>query len=87
MLIKICKFFVHIFGDGTLLWCQYSASKTYVFPGSVMLAFGTQPSDCNPDSRRCNILWSEKTDNLNIKTKMFNFEVRVLIGWQANTLN
>ena len=31
-----------------------------------------------------NILGSEIIGNLNIKTKMFDFEERVLIGWLAN---
>ena len=34
-----------------------------------------------------NILAVRKKGNLNIKTKMFDFEVRVLIGWLANTLD
>ena len=32
------------------------------------------------------ILAVRKAGHLNIKTKMFNYEARVLIGWLANTL-
>ena len=32
------------------------------------------------------ILSLEKIENLNIETKMFDFEAYVLIGWLANTL-
>ena len=32
------------------------------------------------------ILGSEMIGNLNIKSKMFDFEERVLIGWLANTV-
>ena len=30
--------------------------------------------------------WSEMIRNLSIKTKMFDFEERVLIGWVENTV-
>ena len=32
------------------------------------------------------ILGPEMVDNLNIKTKMLNFEVRVLIGWLSHNI-
>ena len=32
------------------------------------------------------ILGSEMIDNLNIKTKMLNFELRVLIGWLSQNI-
>ena len=34
----------------------------------------------------CPILGSEVIDNLNIKSKMFDFDQRALIGWLANTV-
>ena len=33
------------------------------------------------------ILTLRKVGHFNIKTKMFDFEAHVLIGWQANSLN
>ena len=36
--------------------------------------------------RYTSILAARKVGHLNIKTKMFDFEAHILIGWLANTL-